>query len=203
MILPVTATANHGLCGPCRNIARREQFEDIVATWERDPSLLPGTNGIPEPTDLALAIRASQMRNEADRMEQVCHEFFEAAHQKWGELGAAGLNRKEKYALAAETFYGEVTNGGLVQYLGNESLAFANWAPEAFDKIGIPAFAELMRKVQALFPDSNIPQDHDKCCAVVDSLKDGTLESIEEAFWTRWRQDKTEIRKRLYAYISK
>lgn len=205
MILPITAKTYSGLCGQCRNIAQREEFDAIVASWEKDPTKIPGTNGIPEPTGIALAIRARQMReahSEASRMEKACHDFFDAAHAKWSEQGAEALSRKERHVLAIETFYGEVTNGGLTQYLTNESRAFANWAAEGFEKIKIREFAKLMRKVQALFPDSRIPEDDGVCFALVEKLDEKVIEEIEAGFWSRWRQDRTEVRRKLYAYIA-
>ncbi len=143
MILSITAKTNRGLCGHCRNTAKREDFNAIVASWEKDPTKIPGTNGIPEPTGIALAIRARQMReahNEASRIERVCHDYFDAAHTKWSKQGSKALSSKERHVLAIETFYAEVTNGGLTQYLTNESHAFANWAAEGFEKIGIREF---------------------------------------------------------------
>lgn len=205
MILPITAKTNHGLCGQCRNLASREEFDAIVAEWERDPTKIPGTNGIPEPAGITLAIRARQMREAhtaASRMEAACHEYFDAAHAKWSEQGAEALSSKERHVMAIETFYGEVTNGGLTQYLTSESHAFANWAAEGFEKIKIREFAKLMKKVQALFPDSEIPEDDATCVALVEKLDEKTIEEIENGFWSRWRHDKTEIRRKLYAYIS-
>lgn len=205
MILPITAKTNSGLCGHCRNTAQREEFDAIVVSWEKDPTKIPGTNGIPEPTGIALAIKARQMReahSEASRIEKVCHDYFDAAHTKWSEQGVEALSSKERHVLAIETFYGEVTNGGLTQYLTNESHAFANWGAEGFEKIKIREFAKLMRKVQALFPNSKIPEDDDVCSALVEKLDEKAIGEIEDAFWSRWRQDKTEIRRKLYAYIA-
>lgn len=205
MILPVTAKVNQGLCGHCRRLANRESFEETVASWERDHSKIPGTHGIPEPADLALAIRARQMRamlSGEDQMEKVCHDFFAAAHTKWTQRGAGSLSPKERHVLAVETFVGEMANGGLPQYLGNESRAFANWASEGFERIRISELSELMVKVQALFPNSQIPAEYDACWKVVKDLDGQVLQEIESGFWRRWRQDKTEIRKKLHAYIT-
>lgn len=205
MILYVTAKSNDGLCGHCVKVAQREKFEEVVASWERDPTTIPGTNGIPEPADIALAVRARQMREantEASHIEKVCHDFFDAAHTKWSERGADSLSGKERHVLAVETFYGEVTNGGLLQYLGNESHAFANWASEGFDKLKLGELAKLMRKVMALFPESKIPADYDACWAIAKNLDEKVIDEIEAEFWRGWLQDKMEIRKKLYAYIT-
>ena len=83
--------------------------------------------------------------------------------------GAKALSEKEKHVLSVETFYGEVTNGGLLQYLGNQS-AFANWAAAGFDQIGIPEYAVVMRRVGSLFPNGVIPEDDDDCWRIVEGL---------------------------------
>lgn len=205
MILEITAKANNGLCGFCIRVEQRRVFEEVVEGWIRNPETLPGTNGIPEPTDIGLAIRAAQLRSARTpegQMELVCHAFFDKAHTKWNENGTEALSEKEKHVLSIETFYGEVTNGGLLQYLTNESHAFANWAADGFDRIGIPEYAVVMRRVASLFPNGIIPEDSLECDFIVFGLDDGILEEIEDGFWSRFRTDEGEIRRKLYAYIT-
>jgi len=135
-------------------------------------------------------------------MERVCHACFNAAHDKWSDQGAAALSEKEKHVLSVETFYGQVLNGGLRQYLGNESNAFANWATEGFDRIGIPEYAAVMRQVCSLFPNDHIPEDNEECWNVVMGLDSDVLEKIEDGFWSRFNAAaEDEIRRKLYAYI--
>ena len=155
-ILEATARKNNGLCAICKGDKKRAEFEAVVQGWIDNPATLPGTHGIPEPDDIALGLAARQLRsrlypNDDDVAESVCREFFDEAYDKWSQLGGAGLTEKEKHLLAIETFYGEVTNGGLQQYLGNESGAFARWAVDAFEAIGIPAYANVVRNVKASF----------------------------------------------------
>jgi hypothetical protein len=206
MILELTANANHGLCGQCIKDEQRRVFAETVEGWIRNPETLPGTNGIPEPDDIALAIRAAQLRSARTpegQMELACHAFFATAHEKWSERGAKALSEKEKHVLAVETFYGEVLNGGLLQYLGNESHAFANWAADGFDRIGIPEYAAVMREVGTLFPNGHIPEDGEECWHIVEGLDEEALEEIEDGFWSRFNTvDENEIRRKLYAYIT-
>lgn len=144
MILEVTAKVNNGLCGRCIKDEHKRAFDETVEGWIRHPETLPGRNEIPIPDDIALAIRAAQLRSAQTpdgQMELSCLTFFEKAHRKWSEHGKLALSEKEKYVLSVETFFGEVTNGGLLQYLSNESHAFANWATDGFERIGIPQYA--------------------------------------------------------------
>jgi hypothetical protein len=206
MILEVTAKVNSGLCGHCKRDQDKADFDSIVNGWVQDPNTLPGTNGIPEPDDFALKLAAAQLRKELDPdkdylMEKTCHQHFDVAHTKWSSLGAASLSQKERVTLAVETFYGEVTNGGLLQYLGNESGAFAQWSVEAFQTIGIPEFADVMREVEKLFPNEVIPEDADERWDLVEVLNEATVEKIEDGFWPRYQSDESEIRKKLYEYL--
>ncbi len=52
-----------------------------------------------------------------------------------------------------------------------------------------------------LFPDSKIPEG-DGVSFPPGEKWDDKIGKIEEVFWSRWRLDKTEIRRKLYAYIA-
>ena len=207
LILETTAKRNNGLCRSCRNRHERAEFESIVDGWIRNPETLPGTNEIPEPDDLALALRAHQLRaamypDEEAIMEGFCHKLFGEAHDKWCQSGSSSLTVKERHTLAIETFYGEVTNGGLLQYLGNESGAFSNWSVEAFEVIGLPEYADVMRTVKGLFPEDCIPEDLDERSKFVERIDRDALETIEEEFWSRYSSNEIEIRRKLYKYLN-
>ncbi|MDQ8196364.1 DUF4375 domain-containing protein [Coraliomargarita sp. SDUM461004] len=210
MILEVTAKVNEGLCGHCKrdkdSAESRKRIDDAVQGWLKNPETLPGTNGIPMPDDIALSMAASQVRSrlfptEEDKMEALCHKHFHKAHDKWSDSGARLLSKEEKHTLAVETFYGEVWNGGLMQYLGNESGAFADWADEAFAEIGIPEYSKLMKEVKALFPDSTIPTDPDKRWDLVEKLDEEMLDCMENIVWEKNEAEPDEIRLKLYNYL--
>ena len=207
-ILEATARKNNGLCAICKSDQHRLDLDAVVQSWTERPETLPVTHGIPLPDDMALRIAASQLKKRLfpdadDQMELVCHKFFDRAHTKWRICGARALSDKEKHALAVETFYGEVLNGGLIQYLSNESGAFAGWAVEAFEAIDIPAYADVMRNVQRLFPNGVIPEDADERCDRVEAIDEELLDTAEKPFWDRYQTDKTEIRHKLFQYLSK
>jgi hypothetical protein len=206
-ILETTARKNHGLCAICKRDQDTAAFDATVQSWIDRPETLPGTNGIPEPKDFALALRARQLKkylfpDAEDEMEIFCERYFDAAQDKWYRVGASGLSDKEKHALAVETFEGEVCNGGLLQYLGNESGAFANWAVDAFEAIEIPEYASVMREVKNLFPHGVIPEDPDERWDQVEAIDKDALEAVERPFWTRYRTDEKEIRRKLFKYLS-
>ena len=141
MILESTAKANNGFCGVCVKGEDRRVLEETVEGWIRNPKTLPGTNGIPEPSDCAgdSAAQLRAARTPEGKMQSVCHAFFEQGHTKWSELGAKALSEKGSTSQRIDVLR-QVTNGGLLQYLGNQT-AFANWAAAGFDQIGIPEYA--------------------------------------------------------------
>ena len=200
MILEVTARLNGGLCGHCKGNDRKSTVKDIVAGWIKNPETLPGTNGIPIPKDIALSINAAQIleqRKPGFHKVALCHQCFDNAIDRWYEVGSAELTEKEKTVLSVETFFGETTNGGFVQFLTNESQAFANWAADALERIGLPEYAVIMRKVQDLFPDGIIPQDSDEPFEL-----EAELEAIKKDFWKLYFANENEFRDKLYDYIT-
>ena len=206
LILEITANYNAGLCAPCNSDQRGAEIEEVVQSWLENPGTLPGTNDIPMPEDIALSIRASQIRSrlfptEEDKMENHCHAVFDKAHDKWMKFGPLFLTKREKYTLAVETFYGEVWNGGILQYLGNESGTFANWADKAFDTIDIPELSEIVKEVKSLFSNSKIPQNSDKRWDIVETLDDEALESLTQKVFDVCEEDENIIRNKLYDYL--
>ena len=207
-ILEVTAKFNEGMCAPCKSDHSKNEFDKTIQGWRNNPSTIPGTNGIPEPGNIVLRIAASQLRAELfptneDNMQRICHEAFDKAHDKWMSFRKLLLTKREKFILATETFYGEVTNGGIIQYLGNESGAFANWSVEAFEAIGIPEYSKVMMKVKELFPAKTIPTDRDKRWDLVEAIDKKVIETIEKEFWDHYYKNEKEIRTKLYNYIQR
>jgi len=206
-ILEATARKNNGFCAICKRDHDRAEFDAVVQGWIDHPETLPGMNGNPMPEGISLQLAASQLKSrlypDADKqMELVCHRFFDMAHSKWRKLGSSALSEKEKYVLAVETFYGEVTNGGLLQYLDNESGAFAGWAADAFEAVGIPAYAAIMRTVTNLFPQGVIPNDPNERASQVEAIDIERLEALEKLFWERYSTNKKEIRRSLFRFVA-
>jgi hypothetical protein len=207
-ILEVTAKYNDGMCAPCSSDHSSAEFNKTVQSWLDNPAILPGTNGIPEPSSIALSIRASQIRaqlnpTKEDIMQRECHDAFDKAHDKWMSKGSSSLTNKEKFVLVVETFYGNFTNGGLVQFLGNESGCFANWAEDAFEVIGIPQYSKLMSEVKSLFPMNVIPEDSNLRWDEVEKIDESKLENIDQKLWAHYFKDEKEIRVKLYNYLKK
>ncbi|MBN8628778.1 MAG: DUF4375 domain-containing protein [Planctomycetes bacterium] len=167
---------------------------------------MPGTHGIPLPKSIALSMAAEQVKNrlypdDDAKLEAECHAAFDQAHDKWLNQGAAALSNRERYTLAVETFYGEVSNGGFEQYLTNESGEFAPWAEEAFAAIGIPELAEVMRNLAELFPEGTIPVDADDRLEHILSIDGERLEELASRFFAFKRSNENRLHRKLADYL--
>ncbi len=136
--------------------------------------------------------------SEHDRIDQFCFDYFEKAHEKWSRFGAFVLRRKEKHALAVMAFRSEVGNGGIIQFLGNEAGAFASWGEKAFELIGVPEYAKIIKDLKAMFPKSKIPRNPNKRWKIAETLDDEILESMSEKVWEK---EESNIRRKLYLYL--
>ncbi len=137
--------------------------------------------------------------------EAACHFIFDKAHWKWTEHGDAVLTTGERTVLAVETFFGEGSNGGLVQFLENESGAYAQHLPEALERVGLTAYAPIARELRALFPDGISP-DPEARFDQIDSLDEEqavAMEELEDRFFELYLRKHAveEFRQKLAAYI--
>ncbi len=77
----------------------------------------------------------------------VCESVFEEAHTKWSHEGPSALTVGERTVICVMTFFGEMCNGGLETYLGNESGLLAEYGVESLRLIGLDRYADLLEKV--------------------------------------------------------
>jgi len=189
-ILETTARLKGGLCGPCRN---KLQAEEAKAKWEpmRRQGLAPVT-----PDEL------EKVQSAAD-IEAACHFIFDKAHWKWTEHGEPALTTGERTVIAVETFFGETCNGGLLQFLLNESGAFARDLPASLMRVGLTAYVPLALELTRLFPAA-LSRDPDARGDQLDALDGGddTLAALSERFFELYHHDEGRVfRERLIEYI--
>lgn len=187
-IFAATARATGGVCRPCLRPRAEPAAEDL---HERDA-----------PAQLS----AEQFETVAATADVVaaCHLVFEKAHTKWSRHGHEALNTGERTVIAVETFFGETCNGGLIQFLGNESGAFAQDLPEALMRVGLTEYVSMALALRRAFPNG-IPRDPGERWAQVEALEDDQptfLDELTEQFFARHSHDEVEdFRERLVAYI--
>jgi hypothetical protein len=140
--------------------------------------------------------------------EAACHAVFDQAHDKWTEHGRASLTEGEITVLCVETFFGETCNGGLFQYLWNESGMLAQYASAALRRVGLEKYAAiadqtLARCVVTTEEDEDHPDKiitrHELPGEVNDD--DEPFADLEGMFFALYFADKQEFRRKMLAYI--
>jgi len=141
--------------------------------------------------------------------EGISHTLCDAADRIYDEYGIEAVPRALRVVVSVETFYGEVTNGGLVQFLSGGHGAFAVFAVEALTEVGLPIPARVLSSVLDLFPreikDSKEPDYFEYLDTIEEKFgEDHIDEVIEQEFWT-WYHDgnRGEIKNLLHRWIIK
>ena len=138
--------------------------------------------------------------------EMVAHAICDRADDVFYSRGASAVIDPFKTVVTVETFWGEVTNGGLYQYFTNTYGAFATFAPAALEQVGLQLCAKVMKAALSLFPSEVLARDDPDYMAAIDNLTELPGEDpfikIEQPFW-EWYNDGNEntIRERLHNWI--
>jgi len=144
-------------------------------------------------------------RNDA---EAVCDAVFGQAHDKWTEHGRALLTEGEITVLCVETFFGETCNGGLWQYLWNESGILAQYASAALRRVGLDKFGTIADQTLARCVVTT-EEDEDHPDRIITRYElpgeitsdDEPFADLEEKFFALYFSDKSEFRRKMLAYI--
>ena len=154
-------------------------------------------------------IKPAKLRKliETDDKELISHTLCDVADGIFYDRGVQAVPPALRTVVAVETFYGEVANGGLIQYLSNGHEAFAVYATAALDEVGLPLPAKVLRRALELFPreirESSEPDYIDYFDAIGEKFGSDYLENeIEQEFWD-WYNDghEDEIRNQLHNWI--
>ncbi|HUG71451.1 MAG TPA: DUF4375 domain-containing protein [Pirellulaceae bacterium] len=142
---------------------------------------------------------------ECPNKEAACHAVFDEAHTKWTFEGRNAINESQLTVMCVETYFGEVCNGGIDQYLFNESGRNASFGPEALRRVGLSKYAVILE--EALTRCTNTPEEND--FGVMEDFfeppesdeDDGPLGDLNERFFALYFENKTEFRDKLLRYI--
>lgn len=137
--------------------------------------------------------------------EAACRAVFEEAHTKWSFEGRAAINRSQLTVMCVETFFGEVCNGGLDQYLCNESGRNASFGPEALRSVSLPRYAKILE--EALARCTNAPEQNE--FGITEDFfeppestgNDAPLSDLDDRFFKLYFENETAFRDKLFKYI--
>lgn len=183
-ILVVTAQRNAGLCGPCKN--------DV------DHPRVPYVYQQPDPVS----------RGELDNMiiskpaDFVIEALFDPACDKVN-FRPDEMTEGDEIVYTVWTFLGEVCNGGIQQYLGNQSGDWAHRCGPSLRKIGASHYAEIIEAALNRFTTKgSLPRAawEDELYAFWKTSQDPHKE-FDDRFYSYYFKNKQELEGLLYAYI--
>jgi hypothetical protein len=151
----------------------------------------------------------AEIVNSAD-VEAATHRVFGRAYMKWITQGPEALTEGEVTVYCVETTFGEVCNGGIEQYLTNESGALAEHCPAAFRRVGLPKYADIIEEAISLCVKDYVELEKDpddpRSPHFMWELKDETgsdpFEDLDKRFFKLYFADKDEFRVNLFKYIA-
>jgi hypothetical protein len=184
-ILQSTADRNGGLCAPCHREANapppRDDFFTPVPAVSR--AMLD---------DLII----SQPRH------VVIDVLFDPACDKVN-FRPGEMTEGDIIVYTVWTFLGETENGGIIQYLTNQSGGWAHECGPSLRKIGGDKYAEIIEECIRAFTDAESAQD-EKWKSDLDAYWDGRhepFEEIQQRFWDFYNTNEKELIDMLYDYI--
>jgi hypothetical protein len=119
-------------------------------------------------------------------------DVFESLGERWDAVGWDALTDAERECLGAETCIGQVSNGGLHQFLTNADPPMQAAAKAGLARVGAARLAKVLGRAMKLFPGGTPPASAEKRW---DLLKgemdnpDGPLERLDAEFTRVWQAD--------------
>jgi hypothetical protein len=183
-ILQSTADRNGGLCAPCHRKATSPPAEEIITP-------------IPPVSRSALDDLIIQHPRDA-----VIDALFYPASDKVN-FRPSKMTEGDIIVYTIWTFLGETCNGGIIQYLTNQSGGWAHLCGPSLREIGADKYADIIEECIRTFTNAESPQDP-KWESDLDAYSDDQeepFEGIESRFWNLYHANKDELPDALYKYI--
>jgi hypothetical protein len=145
----------------------------------------------------------------ATNKEAACHCIFDKASDIWQLEDPDTLTEGQITVICVETFFGEVCNGGIVQYLDNIAGEWAFRGVDSLQRVGLPAYADILKRALHLHHPAPIPTDRKTWLLELEALRDTHLsdsfeddyDSYDREFFALYHRNRTEFRDRLFSYI--
>ncbi|MBI3134972.1 MAG: DMP19 family protein [Bacteroidetes bacterium] len=147
------------------------------------------TEDIPEEEPILLTSEIIDTTNDLDLIFLVFDYLLEKMPEDYEKEYETVLS----FSKEQQAFYvifildGEVNNGGFNQYYYNSSGQFASITPDAFELIGAPKHAELMRRANTIYEreNQNITDKQDGTMkGFMDSYENNPLDEFDEEYYS-------------------
>ena len=125
------------------------------------------------------------------------NEIFLDIAKKEEKFGEEALSEPEMVVGTIWHVYGIVGNGGLFYFF--EHTFDVEEVAKAYEVIGMPEAASILRKAVAKFPNGRTPPSFDRCMKFLDEHEE-FFEALSNEFW---KTQERHLEKKLAAYIRK
>jgi hypothetical protein len=136
------------------------------------------------------------MKKSKARREFIDEIFLDIA-KKEGEFGEEALSEPEMVVGTIWHVYGIVGNGGLCYFF--EHTFIVEEVARAYEVIGMPEVASILRKAIAKFPNGRTPPGFERCMKFLDEHEE-FFEALSNEFW---KTQERHVEEKLAAYIRK
>jgi len=112
---------------------------------------------------------------------------FWSTRAKLSEAGElTGLSDVERLAHLALWYFGEVGNGGHIQYFMNPVGSFAQETVASLQQLGLEHAAKILHNAIQVFPGGQVPKERTVRLAEIDGLGRRQLDSLHQADLALW-----------------
>ena len=154
------------------------------------------------------AAEFSEIKTATDK-ELACHRIFDEASDIWQLGDPDSLTEGQITVICVGTFFGEVCNGGIVQYLDNMAGEWAFRGVDSLRRVGLSSYADVLKRALQLHHPSPIPTDRKTWLPELETLRDihlsdsfdGDYDAYDKEFFALYHRDQTEFRDKLFSYI--
>ncbi len=146
----------------------------------------------------------ARVRN-ATNKEAACHWVCDRADDILNSSSPDSISKSLLSVVCVETFFGEVCNGGFVQWLDNNHGRIAHRCPAALRRVGLPQYAELAAQALRVHHPGPMPESIAAWEPALERIRDvhdsDDYASLETTFFEHYHANREEFRNRLFDYI--
>lgn len=150
------------------------------------------------------ATEFARLRSSTNK-EAACHWVCDRADDILDSSNPDSISEQLLTVVCVETFFGEVCNGGFVQWLDNNHGRIAHCCPGALRRVGLPQYAELAAQALRIHHPEPMPESIAAWEPALECIRDvhnsQDYSSLETAFFEFYHANCEEFRNRLFDYI--
>jgi|GEM_PF-5603670 len=185
--LQTTAVATGGLCMKCVNTRRVQEL--LAKAAAQLPKAVPAITR-------AQLDKLVKQKSPSDLVDALFDPAYDKVSFRPDELTEGDI-----IIYNISTLIGEVCNGGIMQYMTNESGQWAHHCGRSLRTIGLPEYAQIIERCIAAFTDKTTPEAWEDDLYDYMNEQEEPFDAMEQALWERFHRHEGELLNKLAAYI--